>query len=51
MLKDLEVFVAVVEAGNFSLAARALDVAVSSITRRIEGLEEELGCVVPAWQP
>ncbi|MGF6371623.1 DNA-binding transcriptional LysR family regulator [Paraburkholderia sp. RAU6.4a] len=46
MLKDLEVFVAVVEAGNFSLAARALDVAVSSITRRIDGLEEELGCAL-----
>ncbi|RAS25895.1 LysR family transcriptional regulator [Paraburkholderia bryophila] len=46
MLKDLEVFVAAAEAGNFSLAARALDVAVSSITRRIEGLEEELGCTL-----
>ena len=43
MLRDLEVFVAVVEAGNFSLAARELDVAVSSVTRRIDGLEEELG--------
>lgn len=43
MLKDLEVFVAIVDAGNFSLAAHALDVAVSSVTRRIDGLEEELG--------
>lgn len=43
MLKDLEVFVAVVEAGAFSTAARELDVAVSSVTRRIDGLEAELG--------
>jgi DNA-binding transcriptional LysR family regulator len=43
MLKELEVFVAVVDAGNFSMAARELDVAVSSVTRRIDGLEEELG--------
>lgn len=43
MLKELEVFVAVVDASNFSLAARALDVAVSSVTRRIDTLEEELG--------
>jgi DNA-binding transcriptional LysR family regulator len=43
MLKDLEVFVAVVEAGNFSLAARELDVAISSVTRRVDGLEQELG--------
>ena len=43
MFKDLEVFIAVVDAGNFSVAARGLDVAVSSITRRIDGLEDELG--------
>jgi DNA-binding transcriptional LysR family regulator len=43
MLKELEVFVAVVEASNFSLAARKLDVAVSSVTRRIDVLEDELG--------
>lgn len=43
MLKDLEVFVAVVDAGNFSTAALDLDVAVSSVTRRIDGLEDELG--------
>lgn len=46
MLKDLEVFVTVVDAGNFSLAAREIDVAVSSVTRRIDGLEEELGVVL-----
>lgn len=43
MLKDLEVFVAVADAGNFSVAARELDLAVSSVTRRIDGLEAELG--------
>jgi DNA-binding transcriptional LysR family regulator len=43
VLKELEVFVTVVDAGNFSMAARDLDLAVSSVTRRIDGLEEELG--------
>ncbi|GAB7538286.1 LysR family transcriptional regulator [Burkholderia sp. 3C] len=43
MLKDLEIFVAVVEAGNFSAAAWQLNVAVSSVTRWVDALEAELG--------
>jgi DNA-binding transcriptional LysR family regulator len=43
MLDGLEAFLAVHRHGNFSKAARALDVAVSSISRKIEALEEELG--------
>jgi DNA-binding transcriptional LysR family regulator len=43
MLKALDVFVAIVDAGNFSKAAQELDVAVSSVTRRLDALEEELG--------
>lgn len=46
MLKDIEVFIAVVDAGNFSAAARELDVAVSSVTRRVDGLEEDLGAAL-----
>lgn len=43
MVNNLEVFVAVAEAAGFSAAARRLDLAVSSVTRRIDGLEGELG--------
>ena len=43
MMKEIEVFIAVVTAGNFSAAARQLDVAVSSVTRRIDTLEADLG--------
>jgi DNA-binding transcriptional LysR family regulator len=42
MLRELEVFLAVVEGGNFSAAARQMDQAVSSVTRRIDTLEQEL---------
>ena len=43
MLQALEAFLSVAAAANFSKAARTLDVAVSSVTRRIDGLEVELG--------
>jgi DNA-binding transcriptional LysR family regulator len=43
MLQALEVFLSVATSANFSKAARSLDVAVSSVTRRIDGLEAELG--------
>lgn len=43
MLQALEVFLSVATEANFSKAARTLDVAVSSVTRRIDGLEAELG--------
>jgi DNA-binding transcriptional LysR family regulator len=43
MTKDLEVFLAVAEAASFSAAARRLDLAVSSVTRRIDSLEHEFG--------
>ena len=43
MVENLKVFLAVVESGNFSVTARKLDVAVSSVTRRIDSLERDLG--------
>jgi DNA-binding transcriptional LysR family regulator len=43
MTENLKVFLCVVETRNFSVAARKLDVAVSSVTRRIDSLERELG--------
>ena len=43
MLQAFEAFLSVATAASFSKAARTLDVAVSSVTRRIDGLEAELG--------
>lgn len=43
MIENLRVFVSVAETCNFSMTARKLDVAVSSITRKIDSLERELG--------
>lgn len=43
MLDALRDFVAVATLGSFSKAARAQDVAVSSMTRRIDALEADLG--------
>jgi DNA-binding transcriptional LysR family regulator len=43
MLEELPTFVAVAAAENFSKVARAQGVAVSSVTRRIDALEAELG--------
>jgi DNA-binding transcriptional LysR family regulator len=42
-LNDLNLFVAVVTHGGFSAAARALDAPKSKLSRRIAGLEEDLG--------
>lgn len=43
MIDALRYFLAVVETGNLSKAASAMQVAVSSVSRKIDGLEEELG--------
>ena len=43
MLDFLETFLAVAAAGSFSLVARRQNVAVSSITRKIDALESEMG--------
>jgi len=43
MIENLRVFISVAETRNFSVTARTLDVAVSSITRKIDALERELG--------
>jgi DNA-binding transcriptional LysR family regulator len=40
---DLEVFVAVVEAGGFTAAAEALGTTVTATSRRVRALEERLG--------
>jgi DNA-binding transcriptional LysR family regulator len=42
-LQDLEVFVKVVNSGNFAKAAVALDINPSAISRRISQLEDQLG--------
>lgn len=42
-LQDLEVFVQVVQSGNFAKAATVLDINPSAISRRISHLEEQLG--------
>lgn len=43
MLEELRTFLAVAASGNFSRVASRLDVAVSSVTRKIDLLEAELG--------
>ncbi|MDE2592929.1 MAG: LysR family transcriptional regulator [Burkholderiales bacterium] len=43
MIESLKTFLAVARAGNFSEVARQHDVAVSSVTRKIDSLEGELG--------
>ncbi|NLH82737.1 MAG: LysR family transcriptional regulator, partial [Phyllobacteriaceae bacterium] len=40
---DLRVFLALVRAGSLSAAARALGVEHTTVARRIEGLERDLG--------
>jgi DNA-binding transcriptional LysR family regulator/energy-coupling factor transporter ATP-binding protein EcfA2 len=42
-LQDLEVFVQVVNSGNFAKAAAVLDINPSAISRRISHLEDQLG--------
>ncbi len=43
MLEDIRTFLAVAEAASFSKVAKSLDVAVSSVSRKIEALEASLG--------
>ncbi len=43
MQNELETFVAVVEGGTFSAAARALDLPVSTVSRQVTRLEDRLG--------
>jgi DNA-binding transcriptional LysR family regulator len=43
MLDDLRIFLAVAEAGSLSKAAKARDIAVSSVSRKIDALEAGLG--------
>lgn len=43
MIESFETFLAVAAAGSFSEVARRQDVAVSSVTRKIDALEAELG--------
>ena len=43
MLDDIRIFLAVAEAASFSKVAKSLDVAVSSVSRKIEALETSLG--------
>ncbi len=43
MIESFETFLAVAAAGTFSEVARRQDVAVSSVTRKIDALETELG--------
>lgn len=45
-LLALKMFVEAVDAKGFSAAARRLNLATSSVTRTIDGLEEELGAVL-----
>lgn len=43
-LNDLHLFVTLVEAGSFTLAAKTLGIAKSKLSRRLVQLEKELGC-------
>lgn len=45
-LLALRTFVATVRCGGFSAAARQLGLATSSVTRTVNALEQELGCVL-----
>ena len=43
LLRDIALFVEVVKAGNFTRAAAQLDMPASTLSRRIAGLEQEIG--------
>jgi len=42
-MDDLETFIAVVDGGSFTAAARKLDTTVTAVSRRIKALEQRLG--------
>ena len=42
-MEELEVFIAVVEVGGFSAAAKRLETTPAAVSRRIKGLEQRLG--------
>lgn len=44
MLDDLALFVAIVDAGSLSMAARQRNVPPATLTRRLQALEARLGC-------
>ncbi|MDW5416578.1 LysR family transcriptional regulator [Iodobacter sp. CM08] len=44
MLDDLALFVAVVEAGSLSAAAQKMSLPAATLTRRLQKLEQQLGC-------
>mgnify|MGYP000361908971 CR=1 FL=1 len=46
MLNSIRIFIKVVEQGSFSKAGRVLNMAPSSVTRKIDGLENQLGIVL-----
>ncbi|HEY0192727.1 MAG TPA: LysR family transcriptional regulator [Kofleriaceae bacterium] len=43
LFEDMELFIAVAQTSSFSAAARATGTPLSSISRRITGLEHRLG--------
>ncbi len=45
-MEDLKVFIDVARCGTFSAAAKARDVAVSSVSRQVDALEKSLGVVL-----
>lgn len=44
MLDDLDLFVAIVDAGSLSAAAKRMVMPAATLTRRLQALEAELGC-------
>lgn len=42
----LETFVAVIKAGSIAAAARALDIAPTTIRQQINALEKDIGCAL-----
>ena len=50
-LKQLEIFVTIVECGNFTEAGRRLYLAQSTVSSHISALEEASGCSCSAGSP
>ena len=44
MLDDLSLFIAIVGAGSFNRAAQQQNIPAATLTRRLQKLEESLGC-------